>query len=114
MVGLGQDAHGVRTVALLTDMATPLGPHGRQRPRGDRVVEVLAGGGPPTWSSSPLALAREMLGASVRAGEPLMTLFADEPARLDWARQALESAVEVAPSGSRPPDRPLVVDRVTA
>ena len=30
-------AHGVRTVALLTDMSTPLGPHRRQRARGRRV-----------------------------------------------------------------------------
>ena len=36
MVDLGTDA-GVRTVALLTDMATPLGPHRRQRARGARV-----------------------------------------------------------------------------
>ena len=40
MVALGTDA-GVRTVALLTDMSTPLGPHRGQRPGGARV-----GGGP--------------------------------------------------------------------
>ena len=33
MVALGTDA-GVHTVALLTDMSTPLGPHRRQRDRG--------------------------------------------------------------------------------
>ncbi len=36
MVALGTDA-GVRTVALLTDMSTPLGLHRRQRDRGRRV-----------------------------------------------------------------------------
>ena len=36
MVDLGTDA-GVNTVALVTDMSTPLGPHGRERPRGARV-----------------------------------------------------------------------------
>ena len=36
MVALGTDA-GVRTVALLTDMCTPLGLHRRQRARGPRV-----------------------------------------------------------------------------
>jgi thymidine phosphorylase len=45
MVALGNDA-GVETVALLTDMSTPLGLAAGQRPRGPRVVEVLAGGGP--------------------------------------------------------------------
>ena len=35
MVALGQ-AHGVRTVALITDMDTPLGRAVRQRPGGDR------------------------------------------------------------------------------
>jgi thymidine phosphorylase len=206
MVALGTDA-GVRTVALLTDMAVPLGLTVGNALEVTESVEVLAGGGPPDVVDLTVLLAREMLGAagidgpdpadrlrdgtamdvwrrmvraqggdpdaplpvaaesevvlapadgvlvaldalavgvaawrlgagrsrkedpvsagagvrlhakpgaSVRAGEPLMTLFADEPARFDWARQALESAVEVAPSGSRPPDRPLVVDRVTA
>jgi thymidine phosphorylase len=206
MVALGTDA-GVRTVAVLTDMAVPLGLTVGNALEVTESVEVLAGGGPPDVVDLTVLLAREMLGAagidgpdpadrlrdgtamdvwrrmvraqggdpdaplpvaaesevvlapadgvlvaldalavgvaawrlgagrsrredpvsagagvrlhakpgaSVRAGEPLMTLFADEPARLDWARQALESAVEVAPSGSRPPDRPLVVDRVTA
>ncbi len=51
-------------------------------------------------------------GAVVRAGEPLMTLFTDTPERFDRARAALEGAVTVAPEGSRPPERPLVIDRV--
>ncbi|ASW56737.1 thymidine phosphorylase [Plantactinospora sp. KBS50] len=60
MVELG-GAHGVRTVALLTDMSTPLG-----RAVGNAVevaesVEVLAGGGPDDVVELTLALAREML-----------------------------------------------------
>jgi thymidine phosphorylase len=63
MVELG-GAHGVRTVALLTEMSTPLG-----RAVGNAVevaesVEVLAGGGPPDVVNLTLALAREMLAAA--------------------------------------------------
>jgi thymidine phosphorylase len=53
-------------------------------------------------------------GATVRAGEPLMTLHTDTPERFERARAALVDAVVVAPEGARPPDRPLVMDRVTA
>ncbi|HEY3438194.1 MAG TPA: thymidine phosphorylase [Actinotalea sp.] len=53
-------------------------------------------------------------GALVRAGEPLMTLYTDTPDRFARAREALEHAVVIAPEGSRPPDRPLVIDRITA
>ncbi|WP_262287140.1 thymidine phosphorylase [Micromonospora sp. MA102] len=66
MVELG-GAHGVRTVALLTDMSTPLG---RTIGNGVEVtesVEVLAGGGPADVVELTLALAREML---VAAGLP--------------------------------------------
>ena len=51
-------------------------------------------------------------GAIVRAGEPLLTLHADEPARFSTARAALAEAVVVGPPGSLPPDQPLVLDRV--
>ncbi|RIW43772.1 thymidine phosphorylase [Micromonospora endophytica] len=60
MVELG-GAHGVRTVALLTDMSTPLG---RAIGNGVEVtesVEVLAGGGPADVVELTVALAREML-----------------------------------------------------
>lgn len=52
-------------------------------------------------------------GAVVRAGEPLMTLHTDTPERFERARAALADAVVVAPTGSRPADRPIVLDRVT-
>jgi thymidine phosphorylase len=63
MVELGRDS-GVRTVALLTAMSTPLG-----RAVGNAVevaesVEVLAGGGPADVVELTLALAREMLDAA--------------------------------------------------
>lgn len=53
-------------------------------------------------------------GAVVRAGEPLMTLHTDTPERFARAVEALSDAVTVAPEGSRPPERPLLLDRVVA
>jgi thymidine phosphorylase len=204
MVDLGTDA-GVRTVALITDMSTPLGLTAGNALEVREAVEVLAGGGPPDVVELTLALAREMLaaagrddadpadalkdgramdvwrrmiaaqdgdpdaplpaareqqtvpapadgvlvrldalavgvaawrlgagrarkedpvqaaagvelhakpGASVRAGEPLLTLHTDEPGRFEGALADLVGAFEVAPEGSRPTDTPLVLDRV--
>jgi thymidine phosphorylase len=204
MVDLGTDA-GVRTVALLTDMSTPLGLTVGNALEVRESVEVLAGGGPPDVVELTLALAREMLaaagrtdvdpadaladgramdawramiaaqggdpdaplptareseqvlapadgvlvgldalgvgvaawrlgagrarkedvvqagagielhakpGASVRAGEPLMTLYTDTPERFERARAALEGAVTIAPDGARPPERPIVLERI--
>jgi thymidine phosphorylase len=53
-------------------------------------------------------------GDRVRAGQPLLTLHADEAERFDRAVAALADAVSVAPPGSAPPDRPLILDRVDA
>jgi thymidine phosphorylase len=204
MVDLGTDA-GVRTVALLTDMSTPLGLTVGNALEVRESVEVLAGGGPPDVVALTLALAREMLtaagrpdvdpadaladgramdawramiaaqggdpdaplptareseqvlapadgvlvgldalgvgvaawrlgagrarkedvvqagagielhakpGASVRAGEPLMTLYTDTPERFERARAALDGAVTIAPDGARPPERPIVLERI--
>ena len=52
-------------------------------------------------------------GEQVRAGEPLLTLHTDTPERFPAALEALADAVVVAPGGSRPPDRPLVLARIT-
>ncbi|HMN98278.1 MAG TPA: thymidine phosphorylase [Miltoncostaeaceae bacterium] len=60
MVGLGE-AHGVRTVALITGMETPLGLAVGNALEVRESVEVLAGGGPPDVVEVTLALAREML-----------------------------------------------------
>jgi len=53
-------------------------------------------------------------GATVRAGEVLMTLHTDTPERIPRALEALEGAVVVGPEGSRPPERPLLVEKVAA
>ena len=70
MVALGTDA-GVHTVALLTDMATPLGLTAGNAIEVAEAVEVLAGGGPADVVELTLALAREMLaGAGVTDVDP--------------------------------------------
>ena len=83
MVGLGTDA-GVRTVALLTDMNTPLGLTAGNAIEVAESVEVLAGGGPADVVELTLALAREMLaGAGVRDVDPADKL-ADGSAMDAW------------------------------
>jgi thymidine phosphorylase len=63
MVELGT-AHGVKTVALLTDMSTPLGRTVGNALEVEESLEVLAGGGPADVVDLTLALAREMLDAA--------------------------------------------------
>lgn len=63
MVDLGTDA-GVRTVALVTDMNTPLGRTAGNALEVEESVEVLAGGGPADVVELTLALAREMVAAA--------------------------------------------------
>ncbi|SCG43107.1 thymidine phosphorylase [Micromonospora inositola] len=63
MVELG-GAQGVKTVALLTDMSTPLGLTVGNAVEVTESVEVLAGGGPADVVELTLALAREMLAAA--------------------------------------------------
>ncbi|MBO1266560.1 thymidine phosphorylase [Arthrobacter cavernae] len=203
MVALGKDA-GVHTVALLTNMATPLGLTAGNAIEVEESVEVLAGGGPEDVVELTLRLAEEMLagagvhgadpaaalkdgramdvwnrmieaqggdpraklpvaresetlyapadgvlvgldalsvgvaawrlgagrarkedivqagagvhmhakpGATVRAGEPLMTLLTDTPEKFERAKEALEGAVVIAPEGSRPAQQ-LIIDRI--
>src|SRR5690606_32259043 len=79
MVGLGTDS-GVKTVALLTDMSTPLGL------TAGNALEVLAGGGPADVVELPLALAREMLDAAgLKDADPAKAL-ADGSAMDVWRR----------------------------
>jgi len=74
MVGLGSDA-GVRTVALLTDMSTPLGLTAGNALEVRESVEVLAGGGPADVVELTLALAGEMLaGAGCTDVDPASVL----------------------------------------
>ena len=204
MVELGTDA-GVRTVALLTDMSTPLGLTAGNALEVRESLEVLAGGGPPDVVELTVALAREMLagaglpdtdpaaaladgramdtwrrmiaaqggdpdadlptarethtmlapadgvlvrldalavgmaawrlgagraskedavqagagielhakpGAVLRSGERLLTLHTDTPERFGAALADLAGAVTIAPEGSRPPEQPLIIDRI--
>ncbi|WP_299575430.1 thymidine phosphorylase [uncultured Williamsia sp.] len=62
MVALGADA-GVDTVALVTDMSTPLGHTAGNAVEVAEALEVLSGGGPPDVVHLTLVLAREMLAA---------------------------------------------------
>ena len=69
MVQLGRDS-GVTTVALLTDMSTPLGLAVGNANEVAESVEVLAGGGPADVVELTLALAREMLAAAGVDADP--------------------------------------------
>lgn len=85
MVALGTDS-GVRTVALLTDMATPLGLTAGNALEVRESVEVLAGGGPQDVIDLTLALAREMLDAAgLKDADPEKAL-ADGSAMDVWRR----------------------------
>jgi thymidine phosphorylase len=201
MVSLGT-AHGTRTVALLTDMSTPLGLTAGNALEVRESLAVLAGGGPADVVELTLALAREMLagaglgdidpapalqdgramdvwrrmvaaqggdpdatlpeapekhvitapaagtltrldayavgvaawrlgagrarkedtvsaaagvvllakpGDEVRAGQPLLELHADDPARFERAVQALDGSFDIGPGYVA---RPLIIDRV--
>jgi thymidine phosphorylase len=83
MVDLGTDA-GVRTVALLTDMGTPLGLTAGNAIEVQESVDVLAGGGPPDVVDLTLALAREMLTAAGRGDVDPADRLADGSAMDVW------------------------------
>ncbi|MDT0328708.1 thymidine phosphorylase [Nocardiopsis lambiniae] len=208
MVDIGTD-HGVRTVALITDMSVPLGRQVGNALEVAESVEVLSGGGPADVVELTVALAREMLtaagltpgengvkdpaealrdgsaleawkrliraqggdpdaplpqaaerrtvlaptsgvltrldayqvglaawrlgagrarkedavsfgagvtlhakpGETVKAGEPLFTLHADEPERFERGADALEGAFDIDPDGVFEPG-PIVIDRI--
>lgn len=73
MVALGADA-GVETVALLTEMSTPLGFTAGNAIEVAESVEVLAGGGPDDVVELTLALATEMLAAGGVDADPATNL----------------------------------------
>ncbi|WP_448318557.1 thymidine phosphorylase [Streptomyces sp. CO7] len=85
MVGLGRD-HGVNTVALLTDMSTPLGLTAGNALEVRESVEVLAGGGPSDVVELTLALAREMLAAAGLPDADPAKALADGSAMDAWRR----------------------------
>lgn len=102
MVALGTDA-GVRTVALLTDMSTPLGRTAGNAIEVAESVDVLAGGGPADVVELTLALAREMLAAAGVDGVDPADRLADGTAMDVWRRM-------IAAQGGDP-DAPLPTAR---
>src|SRR6188768_3549025 len=83
MVALGNDA-GVHTVALLTDMSTPLGLTAGNALEVQESVDVLAGGGPADVVELTLALAREMLAGAGRDDVDPADKLADGSAMDAW------------------------------
>lgn len=104
MVDLGADA-GVRTVALVTDMSTPLGRTVGNALEVREAVEVLAGGGPADVVELTLVLAREMLDVAGLADADPAAALADGRAMDVWR------AMVRAQGGD--PDAPLPVARCT-
>lgn len=104
MVELGTDA-GVTTVALLTDMSTPLGLTAGNALEVRESVEVLAGGGPADVVELTVALAREMLVAAGRPDADPAAALADGRAMDVWKRM-------IAAQGGDP-DATLPVARET-
>ncbi|WP_328915689.1 MULTISPECIES: thymidine phosphorylase [unclassified Streptomyces] len=102
MVGLGTD-HGVRTVALLTDMSVPLGLTAGNALEVRESVEVLAGGGPADVVELTLALAREMLDAAGLPDADPAKALADGSAMDAWRRMIRAQGGD--------PDAPLPVAR---
>lgn len=99
MVDLGTDA-GVNTVALVTDMATPLGLTAGNAIEVAESVEVLAGGGPADVVELTVALAREMLAAAGVSGPDPADLLASGKAMDAW--RAMISAQGGDPSAPLP------------
>jgi thymidine phosphorylase len=104
MVELGT-AHDVKTVALLTDMATPLGLAIGNAIEVEESLAVLGGGGPPDVVELTLALAREMLDA---AG-----LTDVDPAKVLESGAAMDSWRAMIQAQGGDPDAPLPPARHT-
>jgi thymidine phosphorylase len=104
MVALGQDA-GVHTVALLTDMSTPLGLTAGNAVEVQESVDVLAGGGPADVVELTLALAREMLAGAGHDDVDPADKLADGSAMDVWRRM-------VSAQGGDP-EAPLPTSRET-
>ena len=104
MVGLGQDA-GVTTVALLTNMQTPLGLTAGNALEVRESVEVLAGGGPADVVELTVVLAREMLAAAGRSDVDPADALRDGRAMDAWRRMIRAQGGD--------PDAPLPVARHT-
>jgi thymidine phosphorylase len=103
MVELGK-AHQVRTVALLTDMNTPLGLAIGNAVEVEESLEVLAGGGPADVVELTLALAREMLAAAGLDADPEKVL---------QSGAAMDSWKAMIRAQGGDPDAPLPTARET-
>ena len=99
MVALGTDA-GVHTVALLTDMSTPLGLTAGNALEVRESVEVLAGGGPADVVELTLALAREMLAGAGREDVDPAEVLASGKAMDAW--RSMIEAQDGDPSADLP------------
>ncbi|MEI2826763.1 MAG: thymidine phosphorylase [Dermatophilaceae bacterium] len=104
MVGLGLDA-GVTTVALLTNMQTPLGLTAGNALEVRESIEVLAGGGPADVVELTVVLAREMLAAAGRSDVDPAEALRDGRAMDVWRRMIRAQGGD--------PDAPLPVARHT-
>ncbi len=98
MVALGTDA-GVHTVALLTDMSTPLGLTAGNAVEVAESVEVLAGGGPADVVELTVALAREMLAGAGRDDV--------DPAEVLASGRAMDAWKDMIRAQDGDPDAPL-------
>jgi thymidine phosphorylase len=99
MVDLGTDA-GVTTVALLTEMSTPLGLAIGNAVEVQESLDVLGGGGPSDVVELTLALAREMLAAAHHDDVDPADKLADGSAMDVW--RAMISAQGGDPSAPLP------------
>ncbi|MFC8181838.1 thymidine phosphorylase [Rhodococcus sp. NPDC057297] len=99
MVDLGSDA-GVRTIALLTAMDSPLGLTAGNALEVEESLEVLAGGGPADIVELTVTLARTMLSAAGIEGVDPADKLADGTAMDRW--KAMISAQGGDPSAPLP------------
>ncbi|MCC6497144.1 MAG: thymidine phosphorylase [Propionibacteriaceae bacterium] len=103
MVGIGKAA-GVNTVALITNMDTPLGRTAGNGLEVAESVEVLAGGGPADVVELTLALAREMLACAGIDADPAAALASG---------RAMDSWKAMIRAQGGDPDAPLATARHT-
>ena len=108
MVGLGH-AHGVNTVALLTDMDQPLGLAAGNALEVAEAVETLAGGGPADLVEVTLALAQEMVELAGLEAKPTEVLASGQAMDAWRAMVAAQGGDPAAPLPTAP-----VVDHLTA
>jgi thymidine phosphorylase len=111
MVALGRDAQ-LPSVALLTDMSTPLGRTAGNALEVAESVEVLAGGGPSDVVELTVALAREMLAAAGRDDRDPADALTSGAAMDVW--RAMISAQGGDPDAALPKAREIEVVTVEA